>query len=136
MNKQILEKANAIIAKCDSASFGVIDESGYPSASAVSLCYPQDVLEVYFTTSLDCNKTNRIRANSKASINFFTDSDNITLVGVAEILTDQESKSKYWQSWFSQIYGDETNPDYCVIKFTTQRVSFWIGNEGAEFDIK
>ena len=136
MNTQLLEKANEIIAKCGDASFGVIDEKGYPSVSAVSLCYPQDVLEVYFTTGIGANKEKRIRANNKASLNCYTSSDNITLVGVCEILTDQESKSKYWQNWFKDIYGDETNPDYCVIKFTTERVSLWIGHEGAEFEIK
>ena len=136
MNIQILEKASKIIAKCNNAAFGIIDDMGFPSVSVVSLCYPQDVLEVYFTTGLESNKVRRLRANNKASINCFTNADNITLVGVAEILTDQESKSKYWQNWFTEIYGDETNPEYCVIKFTTHRVSLWVDEESAEFEIK
>jgi hypothetical protein len=51
-------------------------------------------------------------------------------VGEAEILTDQETKSRFWRDSFIDHYpGRETDPIYVIIKFTTKRVSFWIGNE-------
>ena len=134
MNEKMLEKANKIIKNCTAASLGVIDENGYPSVSTVSLCYPENVSEIYFSTNIGSNKEKRLRENNKASICCHANSNNITLVGEAEILTDQETKSKYWQNWFAEIYqGGETDPTYCIIKFTTKRVSLWIDYEMAEF---
>ena len=131
----IIEKANEIIKTCNSASVGVIDENGYPSVSMISLCHPENISELYFTTSLNSNKAKRLSKNNKASICCFSDENysNITLVGEAEILTDQESKSKYWLDWFAEIYGSPEDPNYCVIKFTAKRASLWINDQGAEF---
>jgi general stress protein 26 len=58
-------------------------------------------------------------------------------VGEAEILTDQETKSRFWQDWFiTHFPGGETDPNYCIIKITTKRVSLWVDNEGAESPIE
>jgi len=136
MNTKTFEKANQMINTCKTACFGVIDENGYPSVSTVSLCTPENISELYFTTNIGSNKEKRLQKNNRASICCYNHLNNITLVGEAEILTDQESKSKYWQDWFSEHYPDgETDPTYCVIKFTTKRVSLWIDDESAEFQI-
>ena len=135
MNANIFEKTNQIIKTCDTAYFGSIDEDGYPTVSTVSVVKPESIFEVHFTTSLDSGKVSRLRNDNRASVCFKTDS-NITLIGTAEILTDQESKSRYWLDWFKDHYaGGETDPTYCVIKFTTKRVSLWLGSEGAVFTI-
>ena len=135
MNTQLVEKANQFIKTRDTASVGVIDENGYPSVCAITLCNPETISELYFTTTLDSNKANRLKANNKASINCFSDMNNITLVGEAEILTDQDSKTKYWKAWFCEVYEGPTDPNYCVIKFTTKRVSLWLGEDGGEFPL-
>jgi general stress protein 26 len=138
VNSNLFEKANQIIRTCDTAYFGSIDENGYPTVSTVSVVKPENIFEVYFTTGLEGenNKAQRVIRNRKASICFKADC-NITLVGEAEVLTDQESKSKYWLDWFKDIYqGGETDPNYVVIKFTTKRVSLWIENKGAIFTIE
>jgi len=139
MNLKLLEKANEIIQTFEYASFGVIDEKGYPSASAVILCNPMNVAELYFITTLDSNKGRRLQKNNKASMNCYTSEYNITLVGETEILTDQETKNKYWQEWIElgvDVYADGvSDANYCVIKFTTKRVSLWIDDEGAAFTL-
>jgi len=132
----IIEKANGIIKTCEEAYVGVIDEAGFPSVSTVSVIKPEGISEVYFSTGLEGNKVKRLSKNNRTSICFCKRGSNITLVGKAEILTDQPTKSKFWLNWFSEIYeGGETDPNYCIIKFTTKRVSLWVGNEGAEFEL-
>ena len=137
MNTKLLEEANRMIRTCESAAFGVIDENGYPSVSAISLCSPESVSELYFTTTLDSNKAKRLEKSNKASICCFDNDNNITLVGEVEMITDQETKSKHWQDWVAReihVYpGGETDPNYCMVKFTTKRVSLWLVDEGAEF---
>jgi len=140
MNAAMLEKANKAIRTFQYASFGVIDEGGYPSVSAISLQSPEHISELYFTTTMDSNKVKRLQENKKASINCYTSMDNISLVGDVEICSDEETKRKYWQAWVesgSDVYpGGVSDPNYCLIKFTTKRVSLWIDNEGAAFTLE
>jgi len=134
MNTKLLEKANKAIRNCSEASFAVIDEEGYPSASTVSLIGPENISTLYFSTNIGSNKEKRLQGSSKASLCCRVGDNNITLVGEAEVFTDQETKSKYWQNWFIDVYpGGEIDPTYCVIQFTTKRVSLWIDCAGAEF---
>ena len=136
MNANIIEKANQTIKTCDRAYLGVIDEDGYPSVSTVSPIHQENILEIYASTNIGSNKEKRLRRNNKASMCFCADNNNVTLVGEAEIVTDQETKSRCWLDWFKVHYpGGETDPDYVIIKFTSKRASLWVDNEGAEFSI-
>ena len=137
VNIKLLNKANELIKTFEYASFGVIDENGYPSASAIILCNPEKISELYFITTMDSNKAKRLEKDNRANINCYTVEDNLTLVGEAEIITDQETKNKHWKKWIEQnvdIYANGvSDPNYCIIRFITKRVSLWIDNEGAEF---
>lgn len=137
MDTNIFGKANQIIRDCNKAYFGVIDENGCPHISAVSPINPENIFEVYFATGIDGNKAKRLIKDKRASVCFGVDCHNITLVGEAEIRTDQEIKNRLWLlDWMPHVFpGRETDPNYCIIKFTTKRVSLWIDNENAEFSI-
>ena len=136
MNANIFAKANQIIKTCDAAYLGVIDESGYPHVSTVSPINPEDIFTAYFATNMDANKTKRLLRDKRASVCYRADNNNISLVGETEILTDQESKSRYWLEWFINHFpGGKTDLNYCIIKFTAKRASLWIDNESAEFMI-
>ena len=134
MNANIFEKANQIIQSCDTAYIGVIDEDRCPSVSTVSPIQPESMLEAYFSTNMDANKTKRLLQNKRASVCYRMGNDNITLVGEAAILTDQPTKSRFWLDWFIDHYPlGETDPNYCIIRFTTKRASLWVDREIAEF---
>jgi len=135
MNANIFEKANQIIRDCKIMYIGVIDENGFPSVSTVALLKPDNIFETHFGTSIDANKTQRIMKNNRVSVCCHAGGDNITLVGEAEILTDQETKSRYWMGWTQHFPGGETDPNYCIIKFTTKRVSLWVDNADAAFTV-
>ena len=136
MNANIFAKANQIIKTCDAAYLGVIDEDGCPHVSTVSTIKPEDIFTAYFATGMGANKTKRLIRDRRASACYRADGNNITLVGEAEILTDQETKSRYWLDWFINHFpGGENDPNYCIIKFTANRASLWIDNESAEFTI-
>lgn len=130
------EKATQFIKTRQDASFSVLDENGYPSASAIWLVNQDDISEIYFSTPVGSNKYKRLQKNSKASICCYTEFNSLTLVGEAEILTDQESKTKHWQEQFIYVYpAGAIDPTYCIIKFTTKRVSQNIDHEAAEYNL-
>jgi len=136
MDSKMMEKANAIIKKSANVSLGVIDENGYPVVMAMSPINPENISEIFLSTTIDSNKAKCLQRNNKAGVCCNTNEHNITLVGEAEILTDQETKSKCWQNWFIEVYpGGETDPAYCIIKFTTKRVAMFIGGEASEFEL-
>jgi len=132
----MFEKANEMFKKSNTVHLGVVDEKGYPVVMSMSLINPETISEVFLSTTLNSNKAKNIQKNNKVSVCCNTKDNNITLVGEAEILTDQEAKSKCWQNWFIEVYpGGKTDPNYCVIKFTTKRASLYIDDEVAEFEI-
>jgi len=136
MSQELIKKANEAIQKCKAAYVGVIDEAGFPSVSTISTIKPESINEVYFSTGMDGNKIKRLQKNNKISICFHSSGDNVTLVGEAEILTDQESKDRFWLDWFDEIYkGGKTDPNYCIVKITPKRASLWVGWESAEIDL-
>ena len=136
MNESMLEKAAQITKSCEWAYFGVIDENNYPSVSTVWPVMSEGVLEVYFSTSINSNKARRLLKNNKASLCYCDNESNITLVGEAEILNDQDTKSRLWQDDLIHHYPlGKTDPDYCIIKFSTNRVSLVIVDESAEFEV-
>jgi len=136
MDANIIAKANQIIKICDAAYLGVIDENGCPHVSTVSTIKPENIIEAYFATGIGANKTRRLLRDKRASVCYRVDGNNITLVGEAGILTGQEIKSRSWSDRFiNHFSGGETDPNYCIIKFTAKRASLWINNESAEFTI-
>ncbi len=136
MDSNLFEKANRIIETCGVAYLGVIEENGYPHVSTVSTIKPNNIFEVYFATGIGANKTKRLLADKRASVCYHIEGNNITLIGESEILTDQKTKSRYWHDWFINHFPNgESDPNYCIIKFTTKQVSLWIDKESAEFTI-
>ncbi|MCL2855723.1 MAG: pyridoxamine 5'-phosphate oxidase family protein [Defluviitaleaceae bacterium] len=132
----MIEKANEFLKTCGNGSFSVLDESGHPSSSAIWLMGQENVREIYFSTPMGSNKYKRLQKSAKAGINCYSDFNNLTLVGDAVVLTDQESKTKHWQEMFIHIYPEgPTDPNYCVIKFATKRISMHIDHQSLEFNL-
>ena len=142
MGTKLFEKASQIIKtnggiNFGDAAFGVVDENGYPSVSTISLIKPENISELYFSTNIGGNKEKRIQKNNKASICCRFDFNNLTLVGNAEVLTDQETKNKYWEDRFAQMgFSGKNDPNWCVIKFVTKRVSLFIDFESEVLTIE
>jgi len=136
MNQDLFQKATDFFKARENASFSVLDENGHPSASAIWLAGQENINEIYFSTPVGSNKYKRLQKSGKACINCYSDFSNLTLVGEAQVLTDAESKAKHWQEDFIHIYPQgATDPTYCIIKFTTKRVSMNIEEMAAEFTI-
>ena len=136
MNANIFEKANQIIRGCDTAYIGLIDHEGYPVVSTIAPIDPNNIFEAYFSTGIHSSKFKCLQGSNHGSVCYHKGNDNVTLVGDVEVLTDKPAKTRYWQEEFREFFplGD-TDPAYCVLKFTTHRVQLWIENETAVFSV-
>jgi len=77
----------------------------------------------YFTTNTSSMRVAQYRENPKACI-YFCDKRffrGVMLKGFMEVLEDSENKEMIWQDGDTMYYPEGvTDPDYCVLKFTTQ----------------
>lgn len=136
MNSNIIEKANVLVNSSKIAYISVIDENNYPTVSTISSIKTDGIFEAYFSTAINGDKARRIIKNNKVSVCYNINDDNVSLIGKAEIITDKDLKHSLWQDWFINHFPlGKDDPTYCVIKFTTEKVSLWIDFESAKFEI-
>lgn len=136
MDANIIKKANDIVNSCTEGYVALMDEDSYPHAATRSVRNADGIFSCYFTTGTKGNMAKAITINSKASICFRKDNDNVTLIGDFKIITDMKTKQDVWVDWFVNHYlKGACDPNYFVVKFTSKHVSFWIDKKGTEFDI-
>ena len=127
MNANIIGKANSIVNEARTATLATIGADGYPCAATVSNDKTDGIYKMHFSSDMDGVKAQSIRQNPHVSVCYCKGSDNVTLIGEARVLTDKAIKYELWQDWFIEHFpGGENDSNYCVIEFTTQRVSLWI----------
>jgi len=138
MSKEVIAKAGKIIGdmagkmEAGFATIALIDEQGYPTASTVTIAKADGISTLAFCVSLDDNKARRVAGCNKASVCINAFEYNITLVGTAEIHTDPESKKDAWLPGCGEIWaGGVDDPDFCVLRFTTQRYNLYLDEQMA-----
>jgi len=140
MNQEVITRAGKIInSRAGYAGGGMdgyavlalIDENGYPTASTLTIAKADGIKWLTFCTSLDSNKVNRIRKCNRASVCISTNEYNITLVGTVEILTDAATKKDMWFAPMEGHWSGPDHPDYCVLRFKTERYNLFVGYEEA-----
>jgi general stress protein 26 len=92
---------------------------------------------IWFATGLSTNKIKDIKKNPNVSV-FVDDPDdqtNASIIGKAEIVTDDRLRKKYWQEPFSLYFPrGPSDPGYCLLKITPKKVEYL--NPGPRFHQK
>jgi general stress protein 26 len=137
MKPDIIAKANAIVNSCEEGYFSVINQQGYPETATRSNIKPDGIYSCFFSTGTDAPMAESIGSNGKTSVCFRAGSDNVTLIGNAEIIDDMEIKKDLWLDWFINHFpaGPE-DPGYCIVRFSANEVSLWIDREQVKFKIR
>ena len=105
----------------------LIDLEGYPTTSVITPSKADGIKTIYFCTGLGGNKPERIANCTKASVCFGTGEHNISLVGEIEVITDSEIKEEMWYAGLENHFTEgHTDPNYCVLKFTTKRYNLLV----------
>lgn len=137
MQQEIIKKAGEIIGQntVHNAPDGpepycvlaLLDEEGFPTASTLTASRAEGINWIAFCTGLKSKKAQRIANSNRASVCFNKDGAyNITLVGTIEVLTDPETKREMWYPGMGNLFRDAEDPEYCVLRFHTQRYSLFI----------
>jgi general stress protein 26 len=142
MTKEIIAKASEIISAKTGyigggmegyATLALIDENGYPTASTLTIAKADGIKWITFCTSPDANKVKRIEKCNRASVCINSNEYNITLVGTIEVLTDEETRKDNWLPAMEGLgqWSGYDDPAFCVLRFTTERYSLFIGYQEA-----
>ena len=128
-----------IIDRCSIAQLCYIDKDGFPVTRAMLKPRERHGLhEFYFTTNTSSEKVSALRSKPNASI-YFVDRRffrGVSLAGMAEILDDAATKERIWRDGDEQYYSKGvTDPDYCVIKITIQKVRYYSNFKSTDFNV-
>jgi general stress protein 26 len=105
----------------------LIDENGFPSASTITPSKADGINWITFCTGLGSDRTKRIDKCSRASVCYNTGGEyNITLVGTIEVVTDAAVKREMWYKGLENHFSGPDDPNYCVLRFHTQRYSLLV----------
>lgn len=116
-----------------------IDKDGFPNIKAMLKPRKRNgIKEIYLTTNTSSLKVKSFKNNPKACL-YFCDKRffrGIMIKGTATILEDQESKDMIWQTGDEMYYPEgKTDPDYCVIKFTSSKIRYYSNFKSVDEEI-
>jgi len=136
MEKALTKASEIIASKTDYVGGGMegyvvlslIDENGYPSASALTLAKADGINWLTFASSPDSNKAKRVAKCKKASVCIASPMYNITLVGTIEEVTNLDCKKNTWGAIINgePHWSGYDDPNFYVMCFTTERYNIFI----------
>ncbi len=138
MNNQNKQDMVKLVENSRDAVVCSIDESGFPNAKTMFKRKNEDLRVLWFSSNVSAIHTQQWIKNPNACV-YFMDPQNITglmLTGHIQVCTDIETKQAFW------VQGDEayyplgpTDPDYCMLCFTSNRGNYMGGPQKCLFNI-
>lgn len=130
MNETIIEKAGKIIAEraCGSQNFctlAFVDPDGYPHTTTISISKSEGIRWMTFCTGTGAKKDIIDRCN-KASVCINSSNYHIALTGTIEQITAPDVKREMWYDGLQNHFSGWEDPNYCVLKLSTERYNLFI----------
>lgn len=127
---KIIKRAGEIIQQRISSehnycSLSLIGEDGYPSITTISISKAEGIKWLTFCTGTGA-KADIIRNCDKAAVCINSNGYHIGLVGKIEQMTDPAVKKDMWYEGLKNHFSGYEDPNYCVLKFTTERYSLFV----------
>ena len=121
------KQASWILDRCGYVTLSTIGKDGFPHPVAIDVISHDGIREIWMTTYSSSSKARNIRENPKSGISFVHEADSVSLIGTAEIITDHDILSRFWEERFRHYYPDgQADKGYCLIRFTSSKAVCWI----------
>jgi len=137
MVRDYVKSAATLVEKSTRSFIGSIDDEGYPNMKV--MLSPREhhgIKDFYFTTNTHSMRVKQYQKNPKACLYFFDGRffRAVMLKGKMEVLQDQETKDRIWRDGDDLYYPlGVTDPDYCVLRFTSESGRFYENFGSADF---
>ena len=117
-----------------------VDEMGFPNTKAMLPPRKREgIKHIYFTTNTSSMRVKQYSENPKACIYFFDKRffRGVMIKGTMEVLQDSKSKKMIWKDGDEMYYPKGvTDPDYCVLKFTSQDGRYYSNFKSENFNVE
>lgn len=127
-----------LIDRQDVCFLSFIDGNGFPTTrTMLNPRKRQGMKEFYLTTNSSSKKVQALLKNAKSGLYFYDRSlyRGIAFTGEAEIIYEQSVKDEVWQDMDTIFYESNTDPNYCVIKFTAVKARFYQDYTSTDVDL-
>lgn len=133
-----INKSLDLLERSEIAMVGSNDESGHPHIKAMFKIESDGLQTIWFSTNTSSKRVSQFKQNPKASL-YFYDAERtagLLLVGNMEVQLDADSKARLWRDGWEAYYPlGVTDPDYCVLRFTTLWGNYYQGLQNITFEI-
>lgn len=125
--KTMKEKATELLQRCEVVVLASINKEGYPRPVPMSKIAAEGISAIWMATGIDSLKTIDFLTNPKAGLCFQDEENSIALTGTVEVVTDEKIKKELWQDWLIEhISGGPTDPNFVLLKFEPNHMTYWI----------
>jgi general stress protein 26 len=139
MDEQMIKKINKLIATTKNIIVCSVDEQGYPNSKAMFKVVHEGLKTFYLSTNTSSMRVGQYLKNPKACLYFYSriKIHGLMLVGEIEVLTDNETKRRFWRPFWKIYYPKGvTDPDYCILKFTAKSGNYYCALQKHLFNIE
>lgn len=115
-----------------------INDAGFPTTrTMLNPRKRQGIKEFYLTTNSGSQKVQSLLINNRAGLYFYDRNTyrGIAFTGTVEILRDQNIKDEVWRDMDTIFYESNTDPDYCVLKFTANTARYYQDYTSTNIDL-
>lgn len=105
-----------------------LDPQGFPTTrTMLNPRKRQGIKEFYLTTNSKSQKAQSLLKDPKAGLYFYDRPlyRGVAFTGTVEVLHDQSIKNEVWRDMDTIFYESNTDPDYCVLKFTAVAARYY-----------
>ena len=137
MTRDTVKTALRIIEKSSKAIIGSVDDEGYPNIKAMlSPRERKGVKEFFFSTNTSSRRVPQFLKNPKASVYFYDARffRGVMLRGKMEVFHENKIKELIWRDGDTRYYKlGVTDPDYCVLRFTSENGRLYENFKSTDF---
>lgn len=118
----------AMIDRQEVCFLSFINATGFPTTrTMLNPRKRQGIKEFYLATNTKSQKVQSLLQNPKAGLYFYDRPlyRGVAFTGTVEVLHDQNIKDEIWRDMDTIFYDSNSDPDYCVLKFTAEAARYY-----------
>lgn len=134
--RSLIEKAIHLLSQCKEVTLASVNAEGFPRPVPLDKIHSLGCNEVWVVTAADSEKVADFRLNPKAGLSYSFYGDSVALRGTVEIITDDVTRKRMWQEYFTNYFpAGPTDPNYVLVHFIGKEATIWINHEFAHITL-
>ncbi len=136
--EQAIHNALALVNSATIAMLGTNGDDGYSNIKAMIKMENEGLQRIWFSTNTSSRRVAQVLRDPRTCV-YFVDFDQwmgLMLVGTVEVLQDAESRQRLWRPGYEKYYPlGVTDPDYSVLRFTSQWGDYYHALSNVSFEL-